>query len=256
MCFVVLHRWAQLRATEGWAALQHHALIRTELTVYPPTSRDASKPPSESHHNPALPQLRVNLIQGAYFTILPVNQSQSRSESEFDSDVKDENNIVPRWYSGNIYALTPTSASDPQVLPFPQVPSSSSSSLSSVTSPISTLSSSKPTKYHIYIAADYEIRLFGDPTTQDPASEVPVQKLQISVDLEIPSKKDDERVVLAPDLDVSCDFVGGQPFGHAWGVGLRNMDVDGWWTVISVDSLLDDVVSHSRRQNCQLLKFG
>ncbi|TRM59420.1 hypothetical protein BD626DRAFT_572702 [Schizophyllum amplum] len=49
-------RWQALRATEGWAALQHHALLHGTLTV-----------PENAHDK----HLLVELVQGSYFTILP-----------------------------------------------------------------------------------------------------------------------------------------------------------------------------------------
>ncbi|KAF7295253.1 hypothetical protein MIND_01064200 [Mycena indigotica] len=59
-------RWSELRATEGWSALQHHAVLHTTLTAYPPIGVT----------NTAPPRLILQLIQGAYVTIL---------DSKFDS---------------------------------------------------------------------------------------------------------------------------------------------------------------------------
>ncbi|KZV67959.1 hypothetical protein PENSPDRAFT_32803 [Peniophora sp. CONT] len=75
-------RWQDLRATEGWAAFQHHSVLRTTLTVHPP---------SDSKSNVAAPpSLLIDLIQGSFFALLP----QERNEE-----------AVPEWYSGNIYDL-------------------------------------------------------------------------------------------------------------------------------------------------------
>ncbi|KAK0197474.1 hypothetical protein F5146DRAFT_48465 [Armillaria mellea] len=175
-------RWESLRATEGWAALQHHAVLRSTLTVHPPINPSKSTP---------VPHLLVQLLQGSYFTILP---KKGRRE--------------PRWYSGNIYAME---RSLPQEVPLPTLPSNDSA-----------------TQYDIFISGDYEIRLFGDPHTQD--REIPVQSISLSV------KFDDAfgSIVREATQDVMCDFVDNFAFGDAIGVGLRS--VDGWWTVTNVSA--------------------
>lgn len=75
-------RWESIRATEGWAALQHHAVLRTTLTLYPPSD-------SVADSKVAAPRLLVQLKQGSYFTVLPSNNHSG----------------TPQWHSGNIYAL-------------------------------------------------------------------------------------------------------------------------------------------------------
>ncbi|KAF8503727.1 hypothetical protein F5888DRAFT_1864250, partial [Russula emetica] len=117
-------RWASLRATEGWAALQHHAVLRTTLTVHPPCSD--SQPP------PAVPNFLVELKGGSFFTLVPA-----------DVEWKQRHNFVPEWYSGNIYKVD---CAPPHLVNLPTVPSAVS-----------------PTAYYLYVSGDYEIRLFGDP---------------------------------------------------------------------------------------------
>ncbi|KAH9946364.1 uncharacterized protein BXZ73DRAFT_37690 [Epithele typhae] len=75
-----LSRWDSLRATEGWAALQHHSLLRTTLTVHPPSSAVSRTEP----------RLLVNLLQGSLFTIRPSS---------------DYAGFVPEWHAGNIYMI-------------------------------------------------------------------------------------------------------------------------------------------------------
>ncbi|CAK5279385.1 unnamed protein product [Mycena citricolor] len=87
-------RWSNLRATEGWAALQHHALLRSTLTVYPPTTRSPSV---------IMPQLLVQLIQGSYFSI-----------------VSPDDPAPAEWHAGNIYALERTL---PKTVQLPTAPS-------------------------------------------------------------------------------------------------------------------------------------
>jgi hypothetical protein len=198
-------RWADLRATEGWAALQHHAVLRSVLTINPPNS------PSDVAAL-ASPRLLVNLIQGSYFCLIPREEEGKPSEAP-----------PVRWYSGNIYDLE---RSLPRAVDWPVLPALD-----------------RPTQYLMYVAGDYEvqypciclrkslshpdssiqIRLFGDPRAH--GAEVPVQSLRVSVDLEIPAAK----VVHIPSHDVVFDIVDGWPFGNAVGVGLRS--VSGWWTV-------------------------
>ena len=74
-------RWKQLRSTEGWAALQHHAVLRTTVTVHPPSNPKNSSPP----------QLLVDLKQASYFALRPQEQDISA--------------FVPEWCAGNIYDL-------------------------------------------------------------------------------------------------------------------------------------------------------
>lgn len=92
-------RWNALRATEGWAALQHHTVLRTTLTVYPPASES-----SETEG----PKLAIKLLQGSFFTILPA---------------EGEATATPEWHYGNIYAL---GRDPPQVVTFSTPPSTSS----------------------------------------------------------------------------------------------------------------------------------
>ncbi|KZV94079.1 hypothetical protein EXIGLDRAFT_737520 [Exidia glandulosa HHB12029] len=75
-------RWEAIRATEGWAALQHHALLHTTLTVTPPAS-------SDSQDATVQPHLLVNAIQASFFAFLPRDRDAS---------------YVPQWHAGNIYA--------------------------------------------------------------------------------------------------------------------------------------------------------
>ncbi|KIK63771.1 hypothetical protein GYMLUDRAFT_71889 [Collybiopsis luxurians FD-317 M1] len=86
-------RWRALRDTEGWAALQHHALLKTSLTIYP------------SSHSPP-PHLRIQLTGASYFTIMPQAQSESFKET-------------PRWYAGNIYDME---RALPRVIELPEPP--------------------------------------------------------------------------------------------------------------------------------------
>lgn len=87
-------RWKSLRDTEGWAALQHHAVLKTSLTLYPGS---ISSPP---------PHLHVQLVGGSYFTILlPGTPSKE----------------APWWYAGNIYDME---RALPRTIDLPMPPSS------------------------------------------------------------------------------------------------------------------------------------
>lgn len=79
---IELGSWSRIRQTEGWAGLQHHCVLHTILTIFPPKNldRDGSS---------VSPRLCVNLVQGSFFTILP----------------RSGGNRVPRWHSGNIYSM-------------------------------------------------------------------------------------------------------------------------------------------------------
>ena len=110
-------RWDNIRATEGWAGLQHHALLRTSFAIYPP-SRAAQKAALPPH-------ISVNLLQGSFFTVLP-------------SHLPDSANVLysPEWYAGNIYD---TPGPSKAMVPLPY------------------LNSDKPTTYDLFVSGDYEV---------------------------------------------------------------------------------------------------
>ncbi|KAI0295492.1 hypothetical protein BC826DRAFT_1104235 [Russula brevipes] len=78
-------RWAVLRATEGWAALQHHAVLRTTVILHPPRS--------DFPQQKAIPNVLVELRRGSFFTLVPA-----------DIDWKHRHDFVPEWAS----AVSPT----------------------------------------------------------------------------------------------------------------------------------------------------
>lgn len=111
-------RWSNLRGFEGWAALQHHALLRTSLTIHPPSSAEQPLPP---------PNLLFSLTQGSYFTVVPHPSSSSGVTAE----------IIPEWYAGNIYDML---RGTPQTVTLPTPPSMD-----------------KPTVYDVFVSGDYEV---------------------------------------------------------------------------------------------------
>ncbi|OSD02781.1 hypothetical protein PYCCODRAFT_1495213 [Trametes coccinea BRFM310] len=140
-------RWEALRATEGWAALQHHSVLRSTITVYPPSS-------SSDSLAEVIPRLLVNLSQGSFFAIAPISSGDG-----------DDSTVVPEWHAGNIYALE---RSPPNAVALPTKPSSTF-----------------PTTYNILVSGDYEIRLFGDP--RHGGSGVPKLSISLTVDIEVPT---------------------------------------------------------------------
>ncbi|KAF7338633.1 Transmembrane protein [Mycena venus] len=58
-------RWSDLRATEGWAALQHHAVLHTNLTLYPPSGSSNSAPPRLLNGTPGIYMARSALFPRA-----------------------------------------------------------------------------------------------------------------------------------------------------------------------------------------------
>lgn len=109
--------WNQIRATEGWAGLQHLNVLRGWLSVFSPS--DVSGDPSE-------PLLRTELLQGAFFTILPPPDSLERKTG------------TPEWYYGNIYQLERAPAQ-------------------LVRLPVSPAGNKEGTRYEIIICAPYEV---------------------------------------------------------------------------------------------------
>lgn len=208
-------RWAALRAFEGWAALQHHTLLHTRITVFPP-----SKPSAQVAAVREPVRLLVDIQQGSFFTVLP---SQDEGSGEATPQ-------TPKWWAGNIYAIN---ASPPQAVPLPTTPSETS-----------------PTTYDLFVSGDYEvclqmclswvraesvqIRLFGDPGTNIP-------KLIVAINVDV--DRSNAPLDLSPDHNIVPDFVDGWTFGRAIGIGLRSSK--GWWTVTDV-ALADSLVSEVR----------
>ncbi|KAF8163069.1 Alpha/Beta hydrolase protein, partial [Crassisporium funariophilum] len=91
-------RWKELRKSEGWAGLQHHAVLRTTITLHPPR---------EIHDATCIPRILVELKQGSYFTLRP------QALDEFSP-------FVAEWYAGNIYDLERPL---PHVVQLPEAPS-------------------------------------------------------------------------------------------------------------------------------------
>lgn len=114
----LLRSWETLRSTEGWASFQHHSVLRTTITIYPPSD------PSSLQRSPKT--VLVDLVQGSYFTIVP---AACNGTTSWDG--------IPKWHSGNIYALA---GSTPQAVTLPVSPS--------VT---------EPTSYHLFVSGDYEV---------------------------------------------------------------------------------------------------
>ena len=110
--------WDRIRAAEGWAGLQHVNVLRGWLSVRPPSdlSGDASEP-----------LLHTELLQGAFFTLLPPPDSLQRKTH------------VPEWHCGNIYALE---------RPPVQL----------VRLPVSHARNKEGAKYEVIICAPYEVR--------------------------------------------------------------------------------------------------
>ncbi|KAL5532933.1 hypothetical protein ACEPAF_4707 [Sanghuangporus sanghuang] len=73
-------RWSKIRATEGWAGLQHHAILHTSLTVMPPR---VGRPDIQA------PRVHVQLTHSSFFTILP----------------RESPGYHPEWHPGNIYDM-------------------------------------------------------------------------------------------------------------------------------------------------------
>ncbi|KAF8556922.1 hypothetical protein OG21DRAFT_1505960 [Imleria badia] len=190
-----------MRATEGWAGLQHVNVLRGWLSLRPPSNfgGDASDP-----------LLRTELLQGAFFTVLPPPDSPERKTH------------VPEWHYGNIYTL------ERAPVQFVRLPVSPSRK--------------KEARYEVIICAPYEIRLFGDPSAY--SSPHPVLTLNFSVSLQLPCSPtpllETDRIqfpIEDPPLQhvlshsITPHVVDGTPFGDAVGIGIQCLDF-GYWSVI------------------------
>ncbi|OAX43816.1 hypothetical protein K503DRAFT_730813 [Rhizopogon vinicolor AM-OR11-026] len=197
-------RWEQLRATEGWAALQHHNVLRTYFTLYPPDSEQKMTQEID-------PRLRVECLQGAYFSILPGDETVWATH-------------IPEWHMGNVYALERAPV---QLVSLPTSPSRD-----------------RATRYQVVLGGPYEIRLFGDPRAYSSAHPILSINFTVAVDTSPPlgtSPRLAMPIVHASAHDVIPDFVDGKPFSRTLGIGLRNVDYirsnetskSGWWTIVS-----------------------
>lgn len=97
--------------------MQHHAILRTTLTLHSPQG----VPSVESLDIPL--ELHVHLKQASYFTLRPMNYKIS--------------SFHPVWYAGNIYDLERTL---PQIVPL------------SVTN-----SAPGPIQFDLFVSGDYEV---------------------------------------------------------------------------------------------------
>lgn len=210
-----IHSWAPLRATEGWAALQHHAVLRTTLTVHPPRSN--SQPP---------PNVLVKLKGGSFFTLVPA-----------DVEWKQRPDFVPEWYSGNIYQVD---CAPPHLVNLPTVPSAVFPTVYYlyVSGDYEVLSPRSSPLGNTLLNCAVQIRLFGDP--KEGGSETPT--LIISVNGRFQSSSN--ALNHETSYDIVPDFVEGFAFGDALGVGLGSL-LTSWWTVtdISISNELCDAVS-------------
>ncbi|KAG8905825.1 hypothetical protein FRB99_008190 [Tulasnella sp. 403] len=179
-------RWASIRATQGWSGLQHHSVFRTTITVSPPASDLVPLPPPPPH------SLLVSVSRGSLFAIQPRD-----SELCMTSD-------SPSWGFGNIYDMP----AKPQAFRLP-----------------STLSVNASTSFDLFISADYEIRLFGDPLVMDE-SDVPVTEVAVRVGLEV------RQGVVVGDNHVVPDFLAGWSLGDAVGIELTSLE--GQWRIRDV----------------------
>jgi len=207
--------WSNLRSTEGWAVLQHHAVLRTTLTLYPPSNPLADK---------TSPQVIINIKQASYFTLRPRSFDQS---------------FTPEWYAGNIYDIA---AGLHQVVDLPSSPSFEQPSEYDLF-----ISGDYEVLYfnisrRLYRLIFYKIRLFGDPLSRN--SDLPIQK--INVDIQTREVREGKpTVVHAEPLDVICDFVSGYAFGYAFGIGIQS--ISGRWTVekIKLKSKINVILFYS-----------
>ena len=99
---IEISSWSRIRQTEGWAGLQHHCVLHTILTIFPPTNLDRDS-------SSASPHLHVNLVQGSFIAILPRSCG---------------NRVTPGWHSGNIYSMERSLS---RIIDLPSTPSLTSS---------------------------------------------------------------------------------------------------------------------------------
>jgi len=210
--------WASLRATEGWAALQHHVVLRTTLTVLPP--RSSPQVP------PAVPNILVELRGGSFFTLVPADEHRR--------------DFVPEWYSGNIYQVD---CAPPHLVNLPTVPSAVSPTVYHlyVSGDYEVLTPHSSSLVNTSLRCAVQIRLFGDP--KEGGSEAPTLVISVNARFESPSV----HIRRETSYDVAPDFVEGFAFGDALGVGLRCLSTSSWTvTALSPSHQLREAVRVQR----------
>jgi len=176
-------RWSYMRATQGWAGLQHHSLVHSTLTISPP--KEEGRLINRPHH------LLIDVKQASWFCL------RERGAESLGGRVS--------WHYGNIYQL----AGPHQTIRLP-----------------SNISISHLTVFDLWISADYEIRLFGDPlSTGDGIT--PVTKLQIDVSMVGSSSG-----ISLGKNHFYPDIVGGMLLGEA--VGVEVTSTGGRWQITNI----------------------
>ncbi|KZT53551.1 hypothetical protein CALCODRAFT_474549 [Calocera cornea HHB12733] len=156
-------RWKDIRSTGGWAALQHHSLLHTTVTI----------PPLIVPY-----QLELRLSQASFFCLLPRSVATPST---------------PHWHHANIYGLKHYPPTLLQIA-----------------------ASAEEQVYDLWVSADYEIRLFGDPLFSTGGDQ-PIT--HIGVDVALRAIRHGPEPLHAED--VTPEFVDGWAFGSAFGIGIR-----------------------------------
>ncbi|KAG8792028.1 hypothetical protein FRC12_007461 [Ceratobasidium sp. 428] len=218
-------RWESIRATEGWAGLQHHVLLHTTITIDPPR-RDNSE--------------RIRpiylLLSGIQCSHIAVFDASSPS-------------IVPRWHTGNIYAY---SDAPPTRIPLFFDSDGETKNSNSLLEGI-TLVEGETKKLDVLIGLDYEIRLFGDPLVFSNST-LPTIQADLHVALEFSNSSNDYTaepvlqdtrldpymgtlelstvcaIIGDPDSHVIPHFVNGLAYGDVLGIEVTSCAHD-YWTV-------------------------
>ncbi len=147
--------------------------------------------PSDEH----LPMLQIVLKQGSYIAILERDSNSATDEIA--------------WYEGDIYAQS----NSPLRLPL-----------------TARIQRNQPITFDIFISADYEIRLFGDPRWNEGRSE-PVTRILMDVSVISPATPLFDADFTIPDI------VDGWFLGDAIGLSIQN--TSHWQTFDSVNCDLD-----------------
>ncbi|KAG9079401.1 hypothetical protein FS749_008552 [Ceratobasidium sp. UAMH 11750] len=155
-------RWESIRATEGWAGLQHHVLLHATVRIDPSSFTGGLDNATPTY-------LLLSAIQCSHVAVLDMSLSPT----------------VPRWHTGNIYAYPDApiiriplffnnSVTDHQHIP------TSDGSLEGIY-----ILRDEPKELDLLIGLDYEIRLFGDPLVSTNST-LPTILADLHVALEFP----------------------------------------------------------------------
>ncbi|KAG9120200.1 DEAH-box ATP-dependent RNA helicase prp43, partial [Ceratobasidium sp. 392] len=229
-------RWESIRATEGWAGLQHHALLHTTIRLNPPRLANDLERTTPTY-------LLLSAVQCSHIAVLDRSSSTA----------------VLRWHTGNIYAY---SDAPPTRIPVFLNRLENDETLEDLSEGI-VLSDGEVKELDVLIGLDYEIRLFGDPlvfsnstlpviqtdlhvalefpnTSVADFSEPVLQTAQLEPNVEVLKPPATCAIIARSDTHIVPHFLNGWAYGDVMGIEVTSCSHDAWSINRVIVELSDD----------------